>query len=141
VVLVSDFTQPHQCIVQHHDVVLSLTASLLAGPFLSLLALILLAGGCLLSFFIVLSGGVNGSPINKVYFLEAATGGIGNSPPTAAWTWNAVCTYTGGLTSACRKAQAAPPFDPTRNFGTTTGLPASFASYVWVISLAARFIR
>lgn len=111
-----------------------------ARAFLNLLALLLLAGGCLLSFFIVLSGGVGGNPINKVYFLQAATGGIGNSPPTAAWTWNSICTYANGLTTACRGAQAAQPFDPVRNFGAAGTLPTSITNhsgFYYAISKAA----
>lgn len=111
----------------------------LLGSVLSLLALLLLAGGCLLDFFIVLSGGVYGNPVNKVYFLEAATGGIGSSPtPGAAWTWNSLCRFDSlspgsstGTYSNCRGTSAAPPFDPTRNFGVNTiGTGTYFDEYV-----------
>lgn len=112
------------------------TCSHILGSILSLIALLLLAGGCLLDFFIVLSGGVYGNPVNRVYFLEAATGGIGNSPtPGAAWTWNAICQFngaagsSGGSYSNCRGTKAAQPFAPRRNFDTTD-VPAYFDTYV-----------
>merc|ERR1712093_189520 len=42
----------------------------------SLVSLILVAGGLLLMFFILLAGAVDGSPLNKFYFLQANTGNI-----------------------------------------------------------------
>lgn len=96
-------------------------------PILALLALILVAGGILLDIFVVLSGTkVNTTPINKIYFLEASTQGMGNAPATTAWTYFSVCSFINGGPGDCRPVSAAPPFDPPRNFGASPKIPAGF---------------
>lgn len=99
------------------------TDTLPEGPLITLFSLIILAVGILFQFFIILSGAVSGTPENKVYFLRAATAGIGNAPSEAAWTFFSICNYVGGETTACRAVKAALPFRPSQNFGATTGYP------------------
>ncbi|EMC98254.1 hypothetical protein BAUCODRAFT_155457 [Baudoinia panamericana UAMH 10762] len=102
----------------------------IARPILGLVALILLAGGIVLEFLVILSGSPAGTPENQVFFLQSTTNGItgGNTNvhnPTR-WTWLAVCGEQNGLNYQCGHATAALPFDPPRNFGTTTGIPTQF---------------
>ncbi|KAF4309839.1 cortical patch protein [Botryosphaeria dothidea] len=99
-----------------------------ARPILSLAALVLLAGGIVLQFLVVLSGGVSGSPENQIWFLQASTDGV--SPGTrnpSRWTFWAVCGRdSNGNNADCGAVVPALPFDPPRNFGTTTGVPDDF---------------
>ncbi|KAK1055582.1 Eisosomes component [Friedmanniomyces endolithicus] len=124
----------------------------IARPILSLAALLLLAGGIVMEFLIVLSGSHVGSPTNQVYFLQAATGGIknGNSQyqNPARWTYLSVCGVGNGLNQNCGPAHAAQSFDPPLNFGTTTGVPASFigttkfyylSRFAWAFYIVALF--
>jgi len=53
-------------------------------PLMVLLGLIFLAGGMLLQFLTVLSGGVKSFPENLIYFLEAGTNGIAGAPNPSA---------------------------------------------------------
>lgn len=124
-----------------------------ARPILGLVAILLLAGGIVMQFFIILSG-VNSSPVNKVYFLQASTDGI-NQPPAndrlrnpARWTFLAICGVVNGLNGDCTSKSAALPFDPTRNFGTDQGVPAPLLAgsyyfylsrFAWVFYLIAVF--
>ena len=84
-----------------------------------------------MDFFIVLSGGIESSPINKVWFIEAATG----VQPAAAWTWNSICQFNGaagsgsGTYSNCAKAQVAQYFDPRKSFANDQ-LPPYFQRFV-----------
>ncbi|KAK0973521.1 Eisosomes component [Friedmanniomyces endolithicus] len=104
--------------------------------------MLLLAGGIVLTFFIVLSGAhIYKTPIELVYFLQASTKGItgGSSalpPNPARWTWLAVCGVVNGNNGACGPVKAAQYFDPVWNFGTSTGVPAAFlgTSKVWYLS-------
>lgn len=94
-------------------------------------SLIILAGGVVLQLLTVLSGGVNSSPINKFYFLEA--GDIGSIPGArnpSRWTFFAVCGAENGLNANCGNIVPALPFDPSRNFGTTQNVPEQFIGYV-----------
>jgi hypothetical protein len=96
-----------------------------------IVSLIILAGGVLLQLLTILSGGVNSSPINKFYFLEA--GDIGSIPGArnpSRWTFFAICGAENGLNANCGKPVPALPFDPPRNFGTTQNVPEQFIGYV-----------
>lgn len=101
-----------------------------ARPILSIVAIILLAGGVLLQLLVILSGAINSNPINKIFFLQGSTDGIDGSsvPNPARWTYFAICGERNGLNAQCRPVQAAIPFDPRRNFGTSMGLPDQLAS-------------
>ncbi|KKY25236.1 putative cortical patch protein [Diplodia seriata] len=79
-----------------------------ARPLLSFAALILLAGGIVLQFLVILSGGISGTPENQIYFLEAST------------------DDSNGHNANCGAVVPALPFDPPRNFGTSTGVPDQF---------------
>ena len=97
----------------------------LSGPILGLVSLVMIAGALLLTLLILIGGGVNKNPTNQFYFLQAATTGIPGAAATTRWTfWNA-CSVTNGR-NACPKVHPAYPFDPPRNFGTTTGVPPQF---------------
>lgn len=114
-----------------------------ARPILSAVSIILLAGGIVLQFFIVLSGAINTLPMNLVYFISASTDGISGSSPLpnpARWTYFSICSASNGHNSACGKVTAALPFDPRRNFGTRTNMPQQFlnnGSYYYYMSRVA----
>lgn len=95
-----------------------------------LLSLILIAGGMLLSLFILIAGAVDGSPVNKWYFLEADTSNIPGAPSLSRWTfWNIVDGATGSndkVGASYSNVKPARPLDPPRNFGTTTNVPEEF---------------
>lgn len=94
------------------------------------MAILLLAGGIVMQFLVVLSGAHIGSPINQVFFLQADTSGISNGNSNyqnpARWTYFSVCGVQNGLNANCGHTTAALPFAPAQNFGTTTGLPSQF---------------
>lgn len=103
------------------------------NPFLSLLALILTAGGLLLNIFIILSGThVNVRPINLIYFLEA--GG-------STWTYFSVCTLSGSQNSNCGSIHAALPFDPaSQGFSNVpAGITGSHNFYYYMSRVAWSF--
>jgi hypothetical protein len=95
-------------------------------------ALLLLAGGIVMQFFTILSGGVRSPPLNKFYFLEAATNGIPNARNPSRWSFFAICGSdpATGLNADCGASVPALPFDPPRNFGTTENVPEQFIGYV-----------
>jgi len=101
-----------------------------ARPILGLISLILLAGGIVLQFLVILSGAVSGSPENQIYFLQASTNGISPQPRNPSrWTFFAICGVdSNGHNSNCGSVVPALPFDPPArsNFGTTNGVPAQF---------------
>ncbi|KAF2486007.1 SUR7/PalI family-domain-containing protein [Neohortaea acidophila] len=107
-------------------------AALRAG--LSITSIILLAGGIVLQFFVILSGVVNNSaPVNLVYFLQASTAGITSStvsriPANARWTFFALCGEANGHNANCHQVHPAFPFNPPgrENFGTIRGIPSQF---------------
>ncbi|KND89810.1 Protein SUR7 [Tolypocladium ophioglossoides CBS 100239] len=74
---------------------------------LSLAALVLLAGSLVMLFFIILSGVSDSTPLNKTYFLQAATRGIGGARDVSQWTYFYIC---GPDNKDCGSARAAPPF-------------------------------
>lgn len=97
-----------------------------------LLSLVLVAGGLLLALFILLAGAVNGSPVNRWYFLQADTTGIPSAPPVSRWTFWNICDGSSGVNDCSGPGYGgvspARPFDPPsgRNFGTTEGVPEGF---------------
>ncbi|KAK5130346.1 hypothetical protein LTR08_002186 [Meristemomyces frigidus] len=125
----------------------------IARPILGMISMILLAGGIVLTFFIVLSGAhIYKTPINLVYFLQADTGSIsgGNTQyqNPARWTWLAVCGVMNGHNANCGPLHAAQSFDPVKNFGTRDGVPAQFlgtnhyyylSRFAWAFYIMALF--
>jgi hypothetical protein len=103
--------------MQHHS-----------GPILAIVSLILVAGGVLLQFFTILTGGINSAPLDRFYFLQASTNGIPNARNPSRWTFFAICGAdpTTGHNANCGAVVPALPFDPPRNFGTQTGVPEQF---------------
>jgi len=96
-------------------------------PILAIISLILVAGGVLLQFFTILTGGVNSAPLNRFYFLEASTSGIPNARNPSRWTFFAICgANDAGHNDNCGASVPALPFDPPRNFGTQQGIPEQF---------------
>jgi len=91
-------------------------------------SLLILAGGIVLQFFTILSGGINSSPINQFYFLEASNiGSIPGARNPSRWTFFAICGVdSAGHNANCGNAVPALPFDPPRNFGTTQNIPEQF---------------
>jgi len=98
-----------------------------ARPILGLISLILLAGGIVLQFLVILSGAVSGSPENQIYFLQSSTNGIPNARNPSRWTFFSITGVDGnGHNTNYGRVVPALPFDPPRNFGTQTGIPSQF---------------
>lgn len=97
-------------------------------PILALGSLVLVAAGLLFQFLTILTGGVNSSPLNKFYFLQASTNGIPNARDPSRWTFFAICGAdpSTGHNTNCGASVPALPFDPPRNFGTTENVPEQF---------------
>lgn len=95
----------------------------ITGPLFGIVSFILLAGGILLQFFIILTGTTESSPLNQIYFLQSTTNRIPGAINPARWTYFAVCGVVDGNNANCGPTQAALPFSPADNFGTTTGVP------------------
>ena len=77
----------------------------------------------------MLSGTTTHTPINLVYFLEAATSGIPGARNPSRWTFFSICGVDGnGHNANCGAIVPALPFDPTNHhdFGTTKGVPEGF---------------
>lgn len=121
-------------------------------PVLGLVSLILIAGGIVMTFFVVLSGFINNVvPIKNTWFLQAQTtnisGGNSNLKNPARWTYLAICGVTNGYNANCGPTTAALPFAPAHNFGTTSGVPAAFTGnhfyylsrFAWVFYLISLF--
>lgn len=103
----------------------------MAGPTRPILAfgsLVLVAGGLLFQFLTILTGGINDSPLNKFYFLEATTNNIPNARNPSRWTFFAICGAdpSSGNNANCGAVVPALPFDPPRNFGTEQNVPDEF---------------
>jgi len=124
----------------------------LGRPLLSLVALLLLAGGIVMEFLIVLSGAHLGSPVNQVFFLQASTNGISDATRNyhnpARWTYLSICGVGNGLNYDCGATKAALPFSPVQNFGTTMGVPQAFlgghkfyylSRFAWAFYIVALF--
>jgi hypothetical protein len=82
-------------------------ANKLAGGGLGLASWILLGGALVMMFFVVLSGVVDVTPLNKVYFLQADTSSIQNARSISQWTYFYIC---GQGNTDCGSATAALPF-------------------------------
>lgn len=116
------------------------------GAFLSLAAVILLAGGIVMQFFVILSG-LGTSPENKVYFLQSTTDNFGGSfhggdvPNPARWTYLAICGESGGDNANCGPKGAAIPFDPSRNFNIDSSIGGYYylSRVSWAFYLIALF--
>jgi len=122
-----------------------------ARPILGLLALLLLAGGIVMEFLVILSG-LSQTPENQVYFLQASTNGIRSSSANyhnpARWTFLSLCGVSGGNNANCAGTVAGLTFDPVRNFQTTAGVPSPLLNtshyfylsrFAWVFYLIAVF--
>lgn len=82
-----------------------------------------------MQFLVILSGGVHGDPENQIWFLQASTDGVANSPrDPSRWTFWSICGVDSntGRNTNCGAPVPALPFDPPRNFGTKQGLPEKF---------------
>lgn len=99
-----------------------------ARPILGLISLILLAGGILLQFLVILSGTTESNPENQIWFLQSTTNGISPQPRNPSrWTFFAICgVNANGHNGNCGSVVPALPFDPPRNFGTQNGVPEQF---------------
>lgn len=71
------------------------------------MALVLLAGSLVMLFFVILAGVTDTAPLNRTYFLQAATGGIGGARDVSQWTYFYIC---GPDNRDCGGSRAAPPF-------------------------------
>ncbi|QIW99206.1 hypothetical protein AMS68_004724 [Peltaster fructicola] len=122
----------------------------IARPILGLFAIILLAGGILLQFFVILSGSVYSTPENSIYFLEASTNGVSGAQNPTRWTYLALCgADSNGNNANCGSTAPAIPFNPPQNFNTNSGLPDDFVNhqnyyyylsrFAWVFYLIALF--
>ena len=122
------------------------------GPTIALISWLLLAGGILFQFFVILSGAVSGNPEPHFWFLSADTSAIPGAPHFSAWTYFALCPISGlgggDKTSDCRGAQAAFPMNPPENFGTERGVPGAFINthhyyylsrFAWAFYIIALF--
>lgn len=110
------------------------------------MSLILVAGGILLMFFILLAGAVDGSPVNRWYFLEADTSSIPNAPPLSRWSYWNVCGVDGDRTSCgdanYENVHPAFPLDPSsrRTFDTRVNVPENFVKNHGYYFLMTRFM-
>lgn len=100
----------------------------LFGTLNKLITFLLLAGNTLLLLLIIISGSINHFPIDKFYWLEADTSGIGSAGPISMWTFWGVCTKNNDGLRVCDDLKPAFPLSPFDNFGTTTNLPVSFVN-------------
>jgi hypothetical protein len=109
----------------------SLTRRLTEGIF-ALVSLILVAGGVLFMFFILLAGAVDGFPVNRWYFLQADTSNIPNAPPVSRWTYWNVCGVDGSRTVCGDRGYSnvhpAFPLNPPgrKTFDTEINIPNNF---------------
>ncbi|KAK9367669.1 SUR7/PalI family-domain-containing protein [Lipomyces kononenkoae] len=94
-----------------------------------LLSFLLLSGATLMLLLILLSGIKNVNPLNRIFFFQANTAGIGDAPPVSRWTpWN-VCGVSNGINSNCRPNHPGYAFQPSVNFGSTSGVPATILDH------------
>jgi len=112
-------------------------------PFVSL---ILVAGGLLLMFLILLAGAIDDAPVNKFYFLQADTAGIPTAPAVSRWSYWNVCGVQNGRTVCGKqnfsKVHPAFPLDPAshRNFDTTVHVPPNFIHHHTFYFYMTRFM-
>ncbi|ODQ62358.1 hypothetical protein WICANDRAFT_24853, partial [Wickerhamomyces anomalus NRRL Y-366-8] len=81
----------------------------------------------LLLILIVLSGSIDHFPINKFYWIEADTSGMGNAPSLSRWTFWGLASEQNGKNSK-ETLSPAYPFSPVDNFDTTENVPSDFVS-------------
>ncbi|KAI9703201.1 MAG: hypothetical protein M1836_007766 [Candelina mexicana] len=99
-----------------------------ARPGIAFVSLFLTAGAILLLFLVILSGAVNGNPLNQIYFLQADTSGIQGALPQSRWTlWNICGVDDSGRNANCGAVKPAFPFNPQSNFpGVTNKIDEGF---------------
>lgn len=85
-------------------------------------------GSTLLLIFIVLSGSIVESPVNKFYWLQADTSDIAGAPEISRWTFWGLCGVSGDNNVNCSYLQPAFPLSPVDDFGTTVNVPRDFVS-------------
>jgi len=97
-------------------------------PIFAFLSLFFTGGACLLIFLVLLAGATNHNPVDRIYFLQAATAKIPGAPAQSRWTFWNLCPVRPDGTSDCGKVHPAFPFDPPshRNFDTHVGVPPAF---------------
>jgi hypothetical protein len=100
--------------------------------------LFFLAGTTLLLIFIVLSGSINHSPINRFYWIQADTSDIPNAPAESRWTYWGLTSVSDGKSVSDNLAPAY-PFSPIDNFGTTENVPQDFIDNRDVYYFLSRF--
>jgi hypothetical protein len=71
------------------------------------LSWVFLAGALVMMFFVILSGVVDVTPLNKIYFLQADTSSIKGAKSLTQWTYFYIC---GEGNHNCDSATAALPF-------------------------------
>ncbi|KAH3687436.1 hypothetical protein WICPIJ_001587 [Wickerhamomyces pijperi] len=86
---------------------------------------LLTAGLTLMLVFIILSGAINSSPIDKFYWLEADTSSISGAPAMSKWTFWGLSESVDGSTKHV-DLQPGYPISPVDNFGTTENIPQDF---------------
>lgn len=89
------------------------------------ISLIFLAGNTLLLILIILSGATTSFPVNRFYWLQADTSGLGSAPDLSRWTFWGLCSRTNGELR-CNDLSPAYPISPKDNFGTTVNVPTDF---------------
>ena len=100
-----------------------------SGPLFAFLSIIFLAGGIVLQFLVILSGAVEKSPENQIYFLQSSTNGIPNARNPSRWTFFSICGVDNhNHNTNCGAVVTALPFDPPNgdDFNTTIGIPPGF---------------
>ncbi|KAL6930025.1 hypothetical protein ACO0SA_001432 [Hanseniaspora valbyensis] len=95
---------------------------------LDLIFVFLLAGAGLLAFFVILCGAKTTGVLAKFYWLKADTSGIPNASSETYWLNYMSCSKGNSSSDyvSCSGKQAAYPFSPRNNFGTTTNVPSKF---------------
>ena len=108
-----------ECSRSPHD---SAHANKSTGSGMGIASLILIAGACVLLFFVILSGVTDSTPLNKTFFLSADTSTIaGSGRATSRWTYFYVC---GDGNTDCGKPIPALPFGAAW-VGGSAGAPSS----------------
>lgn len=79
----------------------------------------------MLLILIVLSGSIDHFPINKFYWIEADTSGIGSAPSLSRWTFWGLASEDNGK-NVKNSLSPAYPFSPVDNFDTTQNVPKDF---------------
>jgi hypothetical protein len=83
---------------------------------LGLASWVFLAGALLLMFFVILSGVVDATPLNKIYFMQTDTSTIQGALPISQWTFFYIC---GAGNLNCSTARPALPFTAAFPDGVT----------------------